>query len=694
MPRQESHSSYPVTTALMVALAVLFGAGAMLKEFVPPPPLNGLVADGEDYLEAGAHQDVQWRALGPEVFSEARRLDRPVLLVIGDMSSRLAREADRDAFSDPEITAMLRRSFVCVRVDASQYPEWVSAFLPVRRTVLGFDTGFQVWVLDPAGKMVGSAVVRSAGQRMGGAYFLPILRNCLIRLGEGQRDPAVQRQFGSEQSEDLAILHEGDATVVPDIEGHRSWLAEQTDAESGGWPQFGFQALAPNAYGFLLATGDLETLSRSLDPVLRTPVVDWLDGGFFVRSSRPDWQAVEFDKFAVQNAEMMAFLAKAWRITGVDLYRRLAEDTFDSLAGSFVQAGLPAGYRIGDERADGRSRRSSFSVRQVREALAPADRERARTMLGLRVESNPQMAICVPDSSVIRNEPKAFDELLERLRAAKERLKPVYGGVQQLDASGTTVARMIEAARILDDAGRLAMAFRLFDRLYRFRIGPDDVFHANTPSGRSYRYLGDYLAFADAALEDYLAFGRVVSARDGLRVLRRALFIFAGPTNGSILDGQENRGALDVPDVPSDALADDIGESNVAKALRLCQAYSCLFRSLDPTVEFADQGLELRRMALAITSRYAQAANQLHRRMSGFFRAAKAADDDVFAMCTGPDPLSLARQLGSRVPTRLVAPAYGRIRPIIQSRGSGVFIVRDGVPEGPLTVDEAARALR
>jgi uncharacterized protein YyaL (SSP411 family) len=693
MPNRQPRSSFPVTTGLMVVLALIFGADAALREHIPPPPPNRLVAGGEDYLLAGTRQDIDWRAMGEEALAVARRLERPLLVVISDKSSLFARMADRDAFTDPEVTALLRQAFVCVRIDASQFPEWTSAFLPARRTVLGFDPRFQVWVLDPYGRMVGSALVRAPGHRMAAEFFLPLLRDALLNWREGAVDPDLRGGFGREQREDQEFLHGGDGFWEPDPERHGRWLAVNLDREHGGWPHFGFQPLLPNSFAFLLETGDLDTFRRALDPVLASPVVDWLDGGFFTRATSTDWTLVEFDKFAVQNAEMMALLAKAWRSTGEDLYRKLAVATFDALTGDFLEGGLPAAYRIGDERPDRRSRRSSFPVRELRQILTPAGRESARELLGLRVETNPLMVVRAPDPAAAAGRWLEFEGVLAKLRESRRDVRTSYGGFQQLDAAGTAVARLLETARLLEDPARLDRAAMLFDRLQRFRIGKNDVFHANTPSGRAYQYLGDYLAYADAALQDYLSFGWVGSARDGLLVLLRALNAFAGPANGALLDGRAPRGGLALADVPSANLADDVGESSIARAMRLAQAYGCLFRSLDPQAELAAEGLQLRRMALAIMGRYANAANQLQRRMSGYFRAAQMVREDLFALTTGPDALALAHELGALVPTRLVAPAFGPIRPVTQARGEGVFVVRAGVPEGPMTVSEAAGQL-
>src|SRR6185503_2159607 len=99
--------------------------------------------------------------------------------------------------------------------------------------------------------------------------------------------------------------------------------------------------------------------------------------------------------------------------------------------------------------------------------------------------------------------------VLKKLRSAPSADRH-FTGKRLLDVHGYSVARMLECARLWGDADRLSEADDLFSRMDWFLAG-DDVKHSLEPGIPDKPCLADYLAYADAALQHFLAFGRADS---------------------------------------------------------------------------------------------------------------------------------------------------------------------------------------
>lgn len=688
MPRSVKRSAYPAVTLLMTALVLMGGAVYVGRRMIPPPEPNRLVSASSDYLLQGANQDIDWWPLSSEAFAEARRLDRPIFLLISAKWSFAGRQADREAFDNQEVVERLRKDFLCIRVDAAEMPEWLSAYLPVRRAIIGFEPSFQVWVLDPRLRVFATALREDPRQKMDYVFMIDRMRQARERWLQIRGKGPTPYNPGNEQREDLTILTRG--PVLDRIDFDRHLLSLQRGVSAfGGFPVNRFQAVRANCWRFLLMMGETEFLRASLDPVLLTPIVDWLDGGFFRLADGEDWKLIEFDKLARQNAEMMALLAKVWTRRQDPLYRHVAEQTYAALAGGFAADGLVRGYRIGDEGEDGRSARDSFPLAFLRGGWAESrfsvsERRWLAENLGLEPRANPRMIPYLPSREVFDHDRARLEGMLEQLREAKEDVPEQFGGDRQLDVNGYVAARILETGRLLASETMIRRGLDLADQLTRFRAGTDEVRHSLRSDAGEHKGLIDYLAYADAALHAYLCTGATRVFQDGLAVLRRGLELYldeVGLPNASTYTGLQP-----IPEgIIAPNLCDDIIESSAAMTMRLLFAYGCIERGLDAT-----RPSELLEQARNMMRRLGSAADAMGTRASGYFCAAKQIVQDRCAIVVGRDSVRLSRALSTMATTSVVAPLLVEpddgVRP-------GIYIVRSSGLEGPLPPDDAARRL-
>jgi uncharacterized protein YyaL (SSP411 family) len=675
--------SYIVVSSVVLLISIFGLTLRAISPLLPPQEANALRAEQADYLRQGIYQRIDWRPLSAQAFEEAARQDRIIMLVLGAAWSEDGRRADNMVFTDSDIQSLVRRRFLPIRADLDQFPDWTNTFVPMLRPHIGMERGWQVWFFSPDGVLLDYFRRDGTSQLVDPLRFYDTLVRAMRENEAGElalQQRAFRFQLAGQQ-----------------VAGEPQYGAMLRRIEEAIHPRNGGQLFSdslvhrPSAWKLQLMLGQSEAFGRSMDPLLASPIVDWLDGGFFRLSNWRGWGAIEYDKHAAQNAEIMHVLAVAGRLYDNPLYRLVAEKTFDALASDFVRNGLIVSARIGDELPNGRSGRSSFTVRELRLLWGSGELTRdeklwARERFRLVVPENPQLSIKVPDPALPFERPEEFENMLAKLRRMRSDRPAPFTSQGYADIHGYVVARLLEVARLWNDQERLSRAVALRDRLELFRTG-DDIRHSL--DWRQYPLLTDYLSFADAMLMDYMATGRSISFMRGAAVLARAQFLFETPVQG-VWNASARSGRPWPADSQGPDLVDSPYESLASRMIRLCQAYGSM---LNGSEEHAELSQRFRQCAMSAFFQYGFSSEQFPVSFAGFFSAALTVGDDGHGVAVGPDALELASELARRTPTRLVFPAYGDVRQDLQSREPGIYVVRGGQIHGPLDVDQAAALL-
>lgn len=667
-----------------VALALAGFAITQLRTKLPPQPSNAMFGETDEYLRQGAFQQIHWRKLEPGALAEARRLDRPVMLVMGASWSREARQADSHLFRDQDIQSFLARNFVCIRVDLDAHPEWLNVYLPLSRAVANVSLAFQIVYLDPEGQVYDFLGSRGRPGVTDPVAYLEEFVRARTAFSTYRTNPESGDGPQAAHARDLQLIASA-SPRLPAIKAFTSDLLQKVDAIHGGFPTIG-QIPRPIAIEFLMMVGQADGARAAIDPMLRSAWVDWLDGGFFRRARKPDWTDLEFDKIAVACGIDMRVVARYARLAKDRFAERIAKNAFDSLSGEFCDSGLVSTARLGDEVETGRSRRSSFQVKEIRRVwgtglLEPKEVDVARDLLGLRVETNPQMSIKVSNPASFDS--PLFEETLLKLRRHKELVPKRFTTRAYANVNGFVVASLYDCARLWGDPERMSIADARFAALSAFGTA-GDVTHSPTQSQEEAPYLGDYLAISEACLQRFLARGDVDALDRGRELLARARSLFAGEFGW--YGTMKSRMQL-LPDTVVPEILDTTTESLCATAIRLCTSYGRLlgprgFPEFDPIDE-----------ALVLTTRFGAYLSEVGPSGSGIMVATLPLIDDAHAVAVGPGAISLSAALLRRVPTRLVSPALGPVRPDLQKRDPGLYIVSGTEVTGPLTVEAAAAKL-
>lgn len=720
--------NFGVVTSVVVVLAAIGGLSRLVIDLIPPAPDNRLASESAEYLVQAAHQEIDWRPLGEDAFVDARKLNRPIMLVVGSAASRAGRAADKLLFTSKDVRGALARHFICVRVDSMARPEFQNAFLPLSRALIqlpmptdetnpmSIGRDYQVWFLDSEGRLLSFAADNGKDSAFDSRTFLGHLARALkcfdnvqgrevMQAGEedlsrfllvGDQDKLAPYEWLLQQH-DLDLIEGPAALPAPEmLVRYGEFLAMQRPG-LGGFPinihymagpwygrapyLVGSQRLWPSAWRFQLIARRYDDYRGSIMPCLESPQVDLVDGGFFTDDGDMTWRDIGYDKLATTNAAMMFTLAEGSVLTGSRFQRTLALRTFDALRDRFVVDGYIAAGQVGDEGAYGRSSRSSVPPQRLRE-LFPDDRERewVRQNLGLRVETNPQMTPMLQDPAAYEKAPAPYEAALDRLRRSIPEARLV--GQSQIDAGGYAIARMIQAARILGDSVRLGQAEKMFDKLDDFR-SLDDVAHSLARGSQVHAYLGDYLGYADAAFQYFLSTGNAAAIKHGESVLRRGLFLFAGKVSGEYDLVKGGDVTLGPQNIAAPEIIDNFRESCSALVMRLCNDYGRLL---------GKRGEDLQTVASDTLKRFASVALNLGQFAAGYFCAAAEMQDAAYAVTVGTDAVAQAGVLAERIPTRLVAPALGPVAK--PGKAPGFYLVQGDTVHGPMSLDQVAAALQ
>src|SRR5271165_6454445 len=123
---------------------------------------NSLSQAASSYLRSAQHQPVEWHAWGEAAFARAQAEDKPILLDIGAVWCHWCHVMDRESYENPEIAALINRSFVAIKVDRDERPDVDARYQAAVSAISGQGGWPLTAILTPDGRPY-----------FGGTYFPP-----------------------------------------------------------------------------------------------------------------------------------------------------------------------------------------------------------------------------------------------------------------------------------------------------------------------------------------------------------------------------------------------------------------------------------------------------------------------------------------------------------------------------------------
>jgi uncharacterized protein len=329
-----------------------------------PKFTNRLILESSPYLLQHAHNPVDWRPWGDEVFDEARRLERPVFLSIGYATCHWCHVMEAESFEDEEIAAFMNGHYLCIKVDREERPDIDAVYMSAVQALTGSGGWpMSVW-LTPAREPFfgGTYFPPREGARGARHGFLELLGNIhetyvgdrarvgqaadsLVRAVRAQMEPAASGgpATGGAATGEVNAASVGDSAVLGQTVTVFKRIFDDVDGGVRRAPKFPSNLPVRLLLRDHQRTGDAETLrmaALTLEKMAAGGICDQLGGGFHRYSTDARWLVPHFEKMLYDNALLTVAYAEAYQVTGRADFARVARETLDYLLAEMT---APAG---------------------------------------------------------------------------------------------------------------------------------------------------------------------------------------------------------------------------------------------------------------------------------------------------------------------------------------------------------------
>jgi hypothetical protein len=303
-----------------------------------PRYINRLILETSPYLLQHAHNPVSWWPWSDAAFTEAERLDRPVLLSVGYSTCHWCHVMERESFEDEEIAAYINANFIPIKVDREERPDVDSVYMTVVQLMTG-GGGWPMTVVmlpDRRPYFGGTYFPPRDGDRGARVGFLTVLKRLRAAYDE-ERERVVEsaRRVSSALAEATRPRPpQGMPTESALVEAAR-WLTKRYDPEHGGFgsaPKFP----RPSTHELLLRyhrrTGDplaLAMVEHSVRAMCDGGIYDHIGGGFARYSTDAQWLVPHFEKMLYDNAQLLSLLVETYQATDDPRFAEVARETAD-----------------------------------------------------------------------------------------------------------------------------------------------------------------------------------------------------------------------------------------------------------------------------------------------------------------------------------------------------------------------------
>ncbi len=260
---------------------------------------------------------LEWQEFDTSVFEQARKQDRPILLLITAPWCAHCKELLQTTLADPEVAEAIGAKFLPVRADAERRPD-----VNERYGAGGWPT---LAYLTPGGELIGNDNFLTSTELL--AQLRRVAEHYTRHKQEIER--GVQKLLQVKAEKDLRRPSSPlNQRMVDDIVDA---IYEKFDHRHGG---FGESAKFPHpeAIDFALVNvvkrGDermREVVTVTLDRMMEGTIHDIVDGGFFRYSRTPDWRTPDHEKVLDNNVARLRCYLEASQVFRQPAYRRTAE---------------------------------------------------------------------------------------------------------------------------------------------------------------------------------------------------------------------------------------------------------------------------------------------------------------------------------------------------------------------------------
>ncbi len=296
--------------------------------------INQLIKESSPYLKQHAHNPVNWIPWSDDVFNQAQKEDKMVLISIGYSACHWCHVMEKECFEDEEVATLMNKFFINVKVDREERPDVDQIYMTAVQ--LMNQTGG--WPLNcftlPNGKPIYGGTYFPKEQWM---YILKSLHETFIKERKKMEEYANKIQKGIVDSELIQQKKIVETFSHDVLEGLVSRWSKVFDHTNGG-PLKAPKFPLPNNYEFLidyaLHKNDQNVLNHvelTLDKMAMGGIYDQIGGGFSRYSVDMLWKVPHFEKMLYDNAQLIQLYSIAYTVFKKPLYKKIVYQTIDWL---------------------------------------------------------------------------------------------------------------------------------------------------------------------------------------------------------------------------------------------------------------------------------------------------------------------------------------------------------------------------
>ena len=470
---------------------------------------NRLSTERSPYLLQHAENPVDWRPWGPEVFEEAKRTDKPVLLSIGYSTCHWCHVMAHESFEDETVAQAVNAAFLPVKVDREERPDVDAVYMAACLAMNGSGGWPLTVLLTPDQKPFW------AGTYLPKDQLLHLLRKA-ARLWREDR-------AGVLATGDTLTAHlqqEGQTRPgTPSRELVRQAVSQFAQSYDERWGGFGAAPKFPTPHNliFLLRYAQLakeeharEMALHTLNNMYRGGLFDHVGGGFSRYSTDQHWLVPHFEKMLYDNALLALAYTEAFQHTRCPIYGKITRRTLDYVLRelSGPQGGFCCGQDADSDGVEGKY--YALTPDELAQALGGVDGLRFCQWYGITPEGNFE-GKSIPNllgQSQFDQDPEDMAALREQVYAYRLSRTALHRDDKVLTAwNGLAMAALARAGLVLDEPWYLDAARQTAEFLAEKLTTSDGRLLARWRDGDAAHpgKLDDYAFLAYGLLELYSA---------------------------------------------------------------------------------------------------------------------------------------------------------------------------------------------
>ncbi|WP_454052878.1 thioredoxin domain-containing protein [Clostridium sp. Marseille-Q7071] len=304
------------------------------KEQTEVRKANRLINEKSPYLLQHAYNPVDWYPWGEEAFEKAKRENKPIFLSIGYSTCHWCHVMEGESFEDEEVAKVLNDNYVAIKVDREERPDIDSIYMNFCQAY----TGSGGWPLNivttPDRKPFFAGTYFPKKSRFGIKGIIEIL-NSINQLWTEDNKRVLQ------SSENLLNYMRNHSSNIEEgnlsrevIDKAVDELKEHFEGQYGG---FGKEPKFPTTHYilFLLRYYEknkdeevLRIIDKTLEGMYKGGIFDHVGFGFARYATDIRWLLPHFEKMLYDNALLAMAYAEAYKLTGKELYKKVADNIF------------------------------------------------------------------------------------------------------------------------------------------------------------------------------------------------------------------------------------------------------------------------------------------------------------------------------------------------------------------------------